>query len=331
MDERSPHQDRSFAEQLHRNSFATMVLPEETQIKLETLAKEAEIFFVRSEKESPEFVKRYQHVVSTHLGGSMLHGYAEPSQAKQLFRYFPGDEKSRKESQSSSDVVDSDTQFPLPVSLLSACQRELQGILEEKLAAALNGANCRSTGQSGKHLSFRDLHAEAVKASRGKISDPGCPLDIFRYKNEMVGMCSATSVPASVNCSAHVDRGLMHIIVESSPGLQVYNPTSGHFQLIDDINQKQLNIGEKEYSNEFECGRSKNRKHSAKMPSDRPPSPPISCFRRAIIITNSALQELTLEHADDETGLVLPACVHQVVGVVGTPRLSISLELRLPL
>lgn len=28
--------------------------------------------------------------------------------------------------------------------------------------------------------------------------------------------------------------------------------------------------------------------------------------------------------------LVLPACVHQVVGVVGRPRVSISLELRLP-
>ena len=97
------------------------------------------------------------------------------------------------------------------------------------------------------------------------------------------------------------------------------------------LNQKQLNIGEKEYSNEFECGRSKKRKRSAKMPSDRPSSPPTNCFQRAVIITNSALQELTLEHADDATGLVLPACVHQVVGVVGRPRLSISLELRLPL
>lgn len=308
-----------------------MVLPEETRIKLETLAKEAETFFLRSEKESPQLVKRYQRVVSTPFGGSTLHGYAEPSQAKQLFRYFPGDENSKKESQSSSGVVNSDAQFPFPGSLLSACQRELQGILEEKLAAALNGANCRSKGQRGKHFSFRDLHAEAMEASRGEISDPGCPLDIFRYRNEMAGTCSATSVPASVNCSAHVDRGLMHIIVESSPGLQVYNPTSGHFQLIDDINEKQLNSGEKEYSNEFECGRSKKRKRSAKMPSDRPSSPPTNCFQRAVIITNSALQELTLEHADDETGLVLPACVHQVVGVVGRPRLSISLELRLPL
>ena len=353
---------RDIAESLSRRGFVRVRLGRRLAGELSELSSHAETLFRSgddgdaagpSSSSSSSLIRRHQRVVATLAGGSELHGYAEPSPAKQLFRFFPGDGERPS--------------FPLPRDLVDSCFCGLKRRLELCLSVALRGA--RGPDSDGACLDFAGLCSAALvsttspttaaatatsssSSSSSCAADAGCPLDIFRYRNTEGASEGATAVPAEVNCSAHVDRGLMHIIASSSAGLEVLNRSTGAFQLVDDYDDDDEEEEEEEEEEEDhgDCVRVVHEsgdvhKGGAKKRKRRgSPDRGARRFRTAIVLTNAALEDLTRKMASEqqqegEEGgeepkaagpLVLPACVHQVVGVVGRPRVSISLELRLP-
>ena len=369
--------ERGLAETLARHSYTRVALPPKLARNLSSLAHRAEALFGDLDDGDDASTERHRRLVPcAGTGGLVLHGYAEPSPAKQLFRFFPGD--------GDDATTDAASSLGLPGWLLEDCSAGMMAVAEETLAAALRGALVSSSSssssttttttstQNGERAKLEKdalcLDYESRAAPRRGHSE--CPLDIFRYRNESTSAAAAAAaaaataegrtvpvpaaaapavVPASTNCSAHIDRGLVHVIASSSPGLQVLYPTTGIFHLVDEPRGEDQDGGKNSCTDGNEgnkcdgerSDKKRRRRNQQRQPQQQtdsaesynpgPDSARGNPFRSAVVITNAALQEYTLQHADEGKGdLVLPACVHQVVGVAGKPRLSISFELRLP-
>jgi isopenicillin N synthase-like dioxygenase len=142
-------------------------------------------------------------------------------------------------------------------------------------------------------VSFDDMQA-AQAGKQHPCSYNPCPLDYFLYKNtpEVASIC---------NCTEHVDRGLLHVVVASStPGLQVL--TGDGWRSIEEE---------------------------------------LVPFEDAVVFTNCMMESITTRCGQQEGGASAEesphecarcsfrACTHRVAKEK-RPRLSLSFELRLP-
>jgi isopenicillin N synthase-like dioxygenase len=167
---------------------------------------------------------------------------------------------------------------------VEACERRLAAYLIEQFNAVCEALFPGRTVTYASLLSSHEKHQEST-------DDPN-PLDLFYYYNVMDGN------EENFNCEPHVDRGLMHIVYSTSPGLEVFEAQTSNW----------LKVG-----------------------GDSNSADP----RTAVVFCNAALQTLTSgvsepgsEAAAGLAPVQVRACVHRVV-MGPSPRLSISLELRL--
>ena len=85
--------ERGLAETLARHSYTRVALPPKLARNLSSLAHRAEALFGDLDDGDDASTERHRRLVPcAGTGGLVLHGYAEPSPAKQLFRFFPGDD-----------------------------------------------------------------------------------------------------------------------------------------------------------------------------------------------------------------------------------------------
>lgn len=263
-------------------SFSRVALPESIQLDLAGLEVEALKFFDEATQDVELSVKKWRQLLPTENGGIKLCGFNEPSSSKSLFRYFRS------------------TSVPWPSetfrNAVEACEHELREVLIDTFDSVTRSLFSGAVAM-GRDVSYRSLQGSSVGT---KDFDDPCPFDIFFYYND-------DSKGRAPNCTDHVDRGLMHIIVSRSPGLEVMHAEA----------QRWISPAWEETPCAHTSGDGKKRRKVLDGTQSQ------GTFE-AVVIVNAALQELSA----GPRGNGLPVCVHRVVR--GTaPRLSFSFELRL--
>ena len=249
---------------LRSASCAVVRLPLPATREMRSLDAAASAFFAL-----PEAVKaEHAQLVCIRAAGAhkQLLGWRRPSPAKELVRYFAG------------RAPTAGVRAPRAVRSLVRHARVAEG----RLCALMTSCLRAVLADAGVHASAREVRY-AVRDNR--------PLDLFRYHNRDHG-----TAPVDSNCSAHVDRGILHAIVAARvEGLECYDARAGRFF-------------------------SPERAWPTTMPLDH-----------VIVLANAELQQLS--HSESSNGgwpdraPRYRACVHRVVGAA-RPRLSISCELR---
>ena len=188
------------------------------------------------------------------MAGNLV-GYNSLPQ-KELFRYFGR----IKATTAASELIQQSDKISV--------------VLHQLLSTCCDALLCKHIG-----VQLQQVLTGAVKKDTQEEPelDP-CPLDYFWYPND-------SSIE---NCSAHVDRGLMHaVVVSDTAGLQVMSSAESSGWLSVDSS-----IG-------------------------------LVPFHDVIVFPNQMMEQLTTCYADAP----VQACTHRVVGA-GEARLSISFELR---
>ena len=266
------------ARALSEQSFATVKLPSDLQEMLASLDAEARTFF-RTNSATAQDIERsttvWRTLVPRDNGGTTLLGFNAPSALKALFRYHRG---------CSIVMTWPSSSFQAKV---EACERRLASYLTE-----IFDATCADLF-SGREITYSRLLRSSTERQMQSFNPN--PLDLFYYYN------SATGNSDECNCDPHVDRGLMHIVYSSSPGLEVFNSKTGEWQ----------QAGGNDYDGDGDF------------------------TSTAVVFCNDALAAMTSAESGpsdqkrDNSGTNrVSACIHRVVQGQG-PRLSISLELRL--
>lgn len=193
---------------LVNHSFAEVLTSDSFRIALERLDTIARHFFVSlTSSEAISCAKRsYRVIVPRMNGGQALLGFNDPSEAKLLFRYH----------RHSPSMIWPNEEFEDAV-------RECENIARETLISYFNDL-AHALFPTRKDINFDTLmkmSTDALMESSGSqhLGDP-CPFDMYWYHNR-----HDCRVPS--NCEAHVDRGIMHLIIADTPGLEVLDAETG--------------------------------------------------------------------------------------------------------
>ena len=261
---------------LSEQSFVTVKLPTDLQEMLASLDLEAQAFF-RTNTATAQDIERsttaWRTLVPRANGGTSLLGFNAPSNLKALFRYHRG---------CSNMMTWPSSSFQAKV---EACECRLAGYLIECFDTV-----CAELFP-GRAISYERLMSSTSECQKDSF-DPN-PLDLFYYYN--------TGNSGAFNCDPHADRGLMHIVYSSSPGLEVFDPRTGEWQ----------QAGGNDAGDDRRI----------------PGTAVVFCNDAFATITSEGFKPRDQGKAEVRTTEV-PACVHRVVQGNG-PRLSISMELRL--
>jgi hypothetical protein len=204
---------------------------------------------------------------------------------KLLFRYFRGTETKWPNQELKSAVEKCYDALRVFV------ERQLDDVFQDIFQSAIS------------YKGLRKFDADfAKREEQDEIIDP-CPLDLFYYKNSILD--NHTS-----NCDAHCDRGLMHIVISNTCGLQVLDRETNTWQ--DTLGEAAFDRGD---PTDSPLKRLKVNQGAAQC-------------SHAVIFSNVMLQDLSTMAIEGAPVVALPACVHRVVHG-SNPRLSISMELRL--
>jgi isopenicillin N synthase-like dioxygenase len=247
------------------HSFAVYKVPTVTAQSIKVAWNEARQFFAEPSTNCQKIVN------------GNLHGYNEPSNAKMLFRAFcfSNDQPWPTDSfQTASTHVAKDLHH-----LLVQCYQEIQQ------QSSLEAASKRTEPPSQKRprLSPVDIPPTAWETTK-------CPLDFFFYH---------AKDPLAVNCSEHIDRGvLIGICLTNVPGLEV---------------QMAAHHADKE-SSLFVCPEVVT--HNANLYQEADPCSGLVC-----IMAGDQLKQII----SGSNG----ACAHRVRENLKRARLSISYELRI--
>lgn len=272
---------RSLIQELQAHSFAVVPIPEESQRALEALRLEATRFFLASTtpEQIEHSIQEWRTIIPGEKGGSSLIGFNSPSSKKALFRYYRS---------TPAKWPNEDFRFRV-VAAENALRRVLVSSVDSVLSEIFPDQSI-----SWDTISSKDASAE--------ICDPS-PFDLFWYYN------STSDLDEGLNCDPHVDRGYMHVVVSSVPGLEVFDVADGRWK--DPV---------RTYSGPAEsCDTASNPSISSKRAKGDTPN-----FPHAVLLVNSALHRLSLSSSST---VELPACIHRVVKH-DVARLSMSLELR---
>jgi len=189
------------AAEIQRSSFTVLRLPPSTARKLEEAWREAIKLF----HQTPRL--EWTRIVQGHL-----YGYNVPSSAKRLFRAFPfsTDQPWPNDTfrQASRSVADELRKLLMDILIkLHETNSTSQKMQEEKKEVSAIRDKKRKRQHQDPPLSIMENdNTLAVDAARS-------PLDYFFYHNQE---------PSAVNCSEHVDRGLLIAVsLTDVPGLEV--------------------------------------------------------------------------------------------------------------
>lgn len=207
-----------------------------------------------------------------------LHGFHRPSSSKLLFRCFldsPDQPWPNEEFQESSTTV----ALTLREMLIS-CWKEIESRCNEEKASPVNAKRRR--------LDSSKIN-EDVPNKRLQMKQ--CPLDYFFYHG---------NDPSAINCSEHVDRGvLICVCLSKVPGLEL-----------------RIRKGNRQ-SEEFFCPESTVKTDTDYCKVDGGPSGLVCIMAGDQLDESLQVQEI-----------YIPACRHRVRNNLKHPRLSITYELR---
>jgi hypothetical protein len=195
------------------HSFCILRINDDTVRCVEQANELAMEFFSSNE---PDKIRRYQRIIGGHL-----HGYNKlPS--KLLFRAFCGN-----------------SQQPWPTTAFQTASVELADQLNTLVTECWNELNTNIPVSDDDNDAGRNPRpAKRVKSKDGKHDKN--PLDYFFYHNQN---------PKAINCSEHIDRGILIAICFSNvPGLQVAKPKGKHGEF---VNPEELVISAE--SNNYIC------------------------------------------------------------------------------
>jgi isopenicillin N synthase-like dioxygenase len=263
------------ARDILENSFCTYKVPLGTAESIKAAWNEARQFFAEPSTDC-------QRIVNGHL-----HGYNEPSNAKKLFRAFcfSKDQPWPSENfQTASTHVAKDLH-----NLLVKCYQEIQQQSSFKAAAAAAAASKRTMEPPLR----KRPRLSSVDTAWDETTNK-CPLDFFFYH---------AKDPLAVNCSEHIDRGvLIAVCLTNVPGLEVQ--IAAHHHRRRDDNKQSL----------FVCPEVVT--HNASLYEEAEPCSGLVC-----IMAGDQLSQMV----SGSNG----ACVHRVRENLKRARLSISYELRI--
>jgi hypothetical protein len=266
------------ATEIQRSSFAVLQVSPNTAQKL-----------TQAWRQAVEIMNQTPHHEWTKIVDGHLHGYHVPSRAKRLFRAFPfsgeqpwPDEDFRKISQS----LAGDLHEILLGSL--NCLQEINSTTRNMKFNANEAAD--DLGHDNKRPRIQPAAAHLQCSQTLKIDPARCPLDYFLYLNKE---------PKTVNCSEHVDRGLLIAVsLTDVPGLEVLVRSNVREELTGWI-----------------CP--ETRVHNSRL------------YEEA---SESSISDLICIMAGGQLaaaiGAKVPPCVHRVRQMLKRSRLSISYELR---
>lgn len=231
-----------------------------------------------------------------------LHGYHVPSAAKRLFRAFPASELQPWPNES-FQIASQNVAASLHEILMTVMDKIAQEKLQRAQVTSSSSYSCSSKDQRSRkrarvseniiqnHQVADNTVADFSTKSSWNITKTAtdavkCPLDYFLYHNKN---------PLAVNCSEHVDRGLLICVCLSSatPGLEVQPRGRSNF-----ICPEAALI------------------HNANLYQEKEPVSGLLC-----IMAGDHLRQFV----DGES----IACVHRVRNQLKRARLSISYELRI--
>jgi isopenicillin N synthase-like dioxygenase len=245
------------AESILKNSVAIYRVEKHASNDIGNAWQEARRFFESSQKSS------FHRVVNGHL-----HGFHVPSDAKMLFRSFC----SSMQPWPSNDFQRASEQVADKLhKLLVDCLDEM---------AKIESKSSENDGES---------HSKRLKMTNSSLNIPNnamqadnCPLDYFLYHGD---------TPNAINCSEHVDRGiLICVCLTNVPGLEVL-PRDSH---------------------RFTC-------------------PEIQTYNASLYRERQACTDLVCIMAGDQLKILHPevkACIYRVRNELRQSRLSITYELR---
>jgi isopenicillin N synthase-like dioxygenase len=185
------------AASIQEHSFCILKIDDDTVRCVEQANELALEFFSNNE---PDKIRRYQRIIEGHL-----HGYNRlPS--KLLFRAFCGN-----------------SQQPWPTTAFQIASTELADQLNTVVTDCWKELNANIAVSDDDNDAGRTLRpAKRVKSTDGKHDEN--PLDYFYYHNQN---------PKAINCSEHIDRGiLIAICLSNVPGLQVAKPKGKHGEFV---------------------------------------------------------------------------------------------------
>ena len=268
------------AAEIQRSSFAVHKVAPPTARKLKQAWREA-----------VEVMNQTPHHGWTKIVDGHLHGYHVPSRAKRLFRAFPfsseqpwPDENFRRISQSVAEDL---------YEILVGCLTNLKEINSaENNVKREENETSPDRGQSHKRPRLHTPFATCPGSLTFSLDTTRCPLDYFLYHNED---------PNAVNCSEHVDRGLLIAVsLTDVPGLEVLTKAGGTRQ---------------EGSIRWMC-----------------PETGVRNSRLYEEAADSSISDLICIMSGGQLaaaiGANVPPCVHRVRNGLRRARLSISFELR---
>lgn len=252
----------------------------------------------------------YKVVVDTPGGGKALLGFNAPSPAKEVFRVHRAAPAMRYPSQDLEQVL---------LNAHRLLTSELKAYLRDVLAATI-GDCAFDAGDTVDGEWWRA--ACEVAAEHDGAAESEHPMDLFYYYNSMA--CAHVS-----NCDAHVDRGLMHLIVLSPTcGLEVLDQSAAQEA------ETTVGSGGGQWRS-LECRESCKAGAGGDMVHAEP-------LKDAVLLVNQELAEMSQRYVSARElyggqgsrwrpSTRYRACVHRVAkSHTGCPRLSISFELRLP-
>lgn len=322
---------------LATHSYAIVELPSYLQESLNKLHNVAEEFFLNienNETSNTELFEQYRVLQKTCNGGIKLFGYTEPSLYKSLFRYYRNSNSMMKWPSLEMKT------------LIEECETDIRNYLESQFNNIAQDVFPREPGDS---VTYKSL-CNSNQTEGHSNNEDCCPFDIFFYpnKHQLKKICSSSSsevlsssspstldstsssssLPQKVqheldekNCEAHIDRGLMHIIVCKTSGLEVLDTATKQWISMKGDTSSNITSGVTKEAVEPVLKKSKRLNKVG------------NGLTHGVILINSMMQELTKktdEFGQDGTNIdQLPACVHRVVGGE-SHRMSISFELRVP-
>ena len=254
------------ARDILEHSFAVYKVPTATAQSIKVAWNEARQFFAEPSTDCQKIVN------------GNLHGYNEPSNAKQLFRAFCFSNNQPWPTDSfrtASTHVAKDLHH-----MLVQCYQEIQQ------QSSLEPVSKRTEPPLRKRprLSPIDIPLTACETTK-------CPLDFFFYH---------AKDPSAVNCSEHIDRGVLIVVcLTNVPGLEV--KIASH-------------RSDKEQSSLFVCPEVVT--HNANLYQETEPCSGLVC-----IMAGDQLSQMV----SGSNG----ACAHRVRENLKRARLSISYELRI--
>lgn len=251
--------------------------------------------------------------------GNLLLGFSVPSKAKHLFRaYVAGDTGDPHHScqhiqqqpwPNKSFEVASRTVAAHLHRILIDCWRALDDETKECDESATPsvppfGKRRKISPTQVEPSSDKPSSSASSDRFRGKVNPCDCPLDYFYYHNEVQGV---------VNCSAHVDRGVLICVC--------LTPVAGLEVLVD---SKEVDQGEGSSARQFFfCPEEEMQQQKSRSGSEERNHDDGGDEGRNAMLCIMAGDSLRQFYPG------IPACVHQVRNDLETPRLSISYELRL--